>query len=146
MRHPHADLIHSFAEGARIECSPSNGSWIEINNPTWSVDCKYRLMEGCNRGVRHPLADLLHAYAEGVKIEWYSPVGEWMELDYPSWRIQDKYRRKPISTDIYMGIDSNNEVFITQNNNGLYNLRCEFNQETGMLSNIKIITMRDDAT
>lgn len=49
-RHKHADLIHKWAEGYRIEryvvpcCSkPGEGFWSYIKNPSWNEDNIYRL-------------------------------------------------------------------------------------------------------
>lgn len=43
MRHKHADLIHAWAEGAKIEIENSNGDWTEIRHPNFSQENNYRI-------------------------------------------------------------------------------------------------------
>lgn len=42
MRHPHADLIHAFAEGAEIEYL-YKGRWVKAPIPQWDIDTRYRI-------------------------------------------------------------------------------------------------------
>ena len=42
MRHKHADLIHAWAEGAKIELY-SDGVWIIYESPRWNSDVDYRI-------------------------------------------------------------------------------------------------------
>ena len=44
MKHKHADLIHAWADGAKIEVkNPSNGSWWDATPPAWDLDYEYRI-------------------------------------------------------------------------------------------------------
>lgn len=42
-RHPHADIIHAWAEGQEIQFLCSSGKWVTIGNPEWSLEAKYRI-------------------------------------------------------------------------------------------------------
>jgi len=44
MKHKHADLIHAWAEGARIEWEDFNGQWHDIEDePLWASWIQYRI-------------------------------------------------------------------------------------------------------
>ena len=43
MRHKHADLIHAWADGAKIQWESHYGDWIDENHPNWSEHNKYRI-------------------------------------------------------------------------------------------------------
>jgi hypothetical protein len=44
MKHKHAELIHAWADGARIETRLSDGNWYEISLPNWgSWDSEFRV-------------------------------------------------------------------------------------------------------
>ena len=44
MRHPHADLIHDWAEGAEIEVFTILGDeWVVTDAPTWDERLTYRI-------------------------------------------------------------------------------------------------------
>jgi hypothetical protein len=44
MKHKHADLIHAWADGARIEyLDKQNGVWEETTNPWWEETATYRI-------------------------------------------------------------------------------------------------------
>jgi len=42
MRHKHADLIHAWAEGAKIEFC-NFGRWKEVSTPSFCHDLEYRI-------------------------------------------------------------------------------------------------------
>lgn len=42
-RHKHADLIHAWAEGAKIEIENCNGDWTEIAHPNFAQENNYRI-------------------------------------------------------------------------------------------------------
>jgi len=42
MRHKHADLIHAWAEGEKIE-QKYKGSWIDSKFPSFFDECEYRI-------------------------------------------------------------------------------------------------------
>ena len=41
--HVHADLIHAWAEGAEIQWQEEDGTWHDLENPTWGASCVYRI-------------------------------------------------------------------------------------------------------
>jgi hypothetical protein len=41
--HPHAALIHLWADGAEIQAKHAGGDWITTIYPTWHPDVNYRL-------------------------------------------------------------------------------------------------------
>jgi hypothetical protein len=43
MRHKHADLIHAWAEGAKVLKKTRDAGWIPDHNPTWREDGEYCL-------------------------------------------------------------------------------------------------------
>ena len=44
MKHKHADLIHAWADGARIEyLDKQNGVWEETTSPWWDEAATYRI-------------------------------------------------------------------------------------------------------
>jgi hypothetical protein len=43
-RHPHADLIHAYAEGAQIDVF-IDGEWVSCENPGWYKDHQYRIAQ-----------------------------------------------------------------------------------------------------
>jgi hypothetical protein len=44
MKHKHADLIHAWADGARIEyLDKQNGVWEETTSPWWDEAAVYRI-------------------------------------------------------------------------------------------------------
>lgn len=44
MKHKHADFIHAWADGAKIETRLSDGNWYEISLPNWgSWDSEFRI-------------------------------------------------------------------------------------------------------
>lgn len=43
MRHRHAELIHAWAEGAKIERLMKDCVWVEEKNPCWAVLVEYRI-------------------------------------------------------------------------------------------------------
>ena len=44
MKHKHADLIHAWAEGARIEWEDKDGQWHDIEDePLWASWIQYRI-------------------------------------------------------------------------------------------------------
>ena len=46
MKHKHADLIHAWADGAKIECKQIDGSWFDGDgetSPSWNEDYEYRI-------------------------------------------------------------------------------------------------------
>lgn len=46
MRHPHADLIHAWAEGAEIEMFTILGDeWVVTDTPTWDERLTYRIKQ-----------------------------------------------------------------------------------------------------
>lgn len=55
-RHPHADLIHAWAEGAEIEFRPdaskanygSSLAWQTCRNPDWHPNFQYRIKNVAN--------------------------------------------------------------------------------------------------
>ena len=42
-RHIHADLIHAWADGAEIQWQEEDGTWHDLENPTWGASCVYRI-------------------------------------------------------------------------------------------------------
>jgi hypothetical protein len=42
-RHPHADAIIAWANGAEIEVRTLDGKWVETNHPAWTHDMQYRV-------------------------------------------------------------------------------------------------------
>jgi len=58
-RHPHADLIHAWAEGAEIEFRPnctriaygSSIAWQQCRNPDWHPNFEYRIKSVANETV-----------------------------------------------------------------------------------------------
>ena len=42
MKHKHADLIHAWADGAKIQ-SKINGTWVDFNEPIWINSAEYRI-------------------------------------------------------------------------------------------------------
>lgn len=45
MKHKHADLIHAWADGAKIQCKQIDGSWFDGDDmaPSWNEDYQYRI-------------------------------------------------------------------------------------------------------
>lgn len=44
MKHKHADLIHAWADGAKIQWSFGDGEWYDISNvPEWKDMLQYRI-------------------------------------------------------------------------------------------------------
>ena len=43
MKHKHADLIHAWADGAKIQYQNFDGSWSDSINPTWEESVTYRI-------------------------------------------------------------------------------------------------------
>ena len=43
IRHPHADVIHAWAEGAEVEYKRPSGTWKHIDYPHFSVQYAYRV-------------------------------------------------------------------------------------------------------
>lgn len=42
IRHKHADLIHGWAEGAKIQYSLGN-NWYNTEKPEWNINTEYRI-------------------------------------------------------------------------------------------------------
>lgn len=42
-KHIHADLIHAWAEGAEIQWQEEDGTWHDLEHPTWGASCVYRI-------------------------------------------------------------------------------------------------------
>jgi hypothetical protein len=45
VRHKHADVIHAWAEGAKIQyrAQGSTGTWNDVSNPGWAPSLEYRV-------------------------------------------------------------------------------------------------------
>jgi hypothetical protein len=44
MKHKHADLIHAWADGAKIQLlSAIYNQWEDSDHPRWREDCEYRI-------------------------------------------------------------------------------------------------------
>ena len=43
MKHKHADLIHAWADGAKIEYKNALNVWMEVDRPDWSSWVEYRI-------------------------------------------------------------------------------------------------------
>ena len=66
MRHKHADLIHAWAEGAKIQSRADGGIWEDRDYPSWSPDWKYRIKP-------EPKPDFVHK-TRIVMLEKYGSV------------------------------------------------------------------------
>ena len=42
-KHKHADLIHAWADGAKIQYSFGEDVWHDTNRPEWRIDIEYRI-------------------------------------------------------------------------------------------------------
>ena len=42
-RHPHADIIHAFAEGAKIQYLSSENEWTDVEYPIFNPTVTYRI-------------------------------------------------------------------------------------------------------
>ena len=76
MRHKHADLIHAWADGAKIQ-SKINGTWVDFNEPIWINSAEYRIKPEPKPDVVHELSIMLKG---NNKFGYGHP-------DYPSLRI-----------------------------------------------------------
>lgn len=47
-KHPHADLIKAWADGAKIQFKDSFGVWWDIKNPNWDITIEYRIKPEVN--------------------------------------------------------------------------------------------------
>lgn len=43
MKHPHAELIHAWAEGADIQIKTLLEGWQDTKSPIWGTDTEYRI-------------------------------------------------------------------------------------------------------
>ena len=43
MKHKHAELIHEWADGAKIEYKNALNIWMEVDRPDWSSWVEYRI-------------------------------------------------------------------------------------------------------
>lgn len=41
--HPHAELVHAWADGAKIQVKKDNGEWEECDFPLWNEKIEYRI-------------------------------------------------------------------------------------------------------
>ena len=65
MKHKHADLIHAWADGAKIQ-SKINGTWVDFNEPIWIISAEYRIKP-------EPKPDVVKYLICGLK--------SWVEVD-----------------------------------------------------------------
>ena len=65
MKHKHADLIHAWADGAKIQ-SKINGTWVDFNEPIWINSAEYRIKP-------EPKPDVVKYLICGLK--------SWVEVD-----------------------------------------------------------------
>lgn len=73
--HKHADCIHAFADGYKIEKQQyfNNKIWWKIDeNPTWNNDNIYRIYD--------PLREVKEAFEKGMTIQRRVPNGEWEDI------------------------------------------------------------------
>jgi hypothetical protein len=70
MRHKHYDCIVAWAEGENIQVKDNNfggSQWLDVENPTWSIDSEYRIKKEPLIEVvyfRRDLAWMSHHYQE----------------------------------------------------------------------------------
>lgn len=62
-RHPHADVIHAWAEGAKIQIRRHGGKWVDASNPAFDPDTNYRVKPTLSKE-RAELAELEKRVAE----------------------------------------------------------------------------------
>jgi len=43
MKHKHADLIHAWADGAKIQSKYPNETWLDVREPHWIKSAIYRI-------------------------------------------------------------------------------------------------------
>ena len=68
MKHKHADLIHAWADGAKIQWRDpkDDDHWSDIRIPNWLEDCEYRIKP-------EPKPDVVKYLICGLK--------SWVEVD-----------------------------------------------------------------
>ena len=68
MKHKHADLIHAWADGAKIQWRDpkDDDCWSDIRIPNWLEDCEYRIKP-------EPKPDVVKYLICGLK--------SWVEVD-----------------------------------------------------------------
>lgn len=69
MKHKHADLIHAWADGARIQLklNTTNGSWVDDPTPYWTETTEYRIKPG----EKKPVVRWLWAYDDGGPVSGF---------------------------------------------------------------------------
>jgi hypothetical protein len=111
-QHYHANLIHAWADGAKIQYfSKKRDKWVTVTNPSWDADKQYRkkvVLEDWQK-------DFIDAIKDGKEIE-YCFMGTWVpahindivddhdEVAGYTWATQDHYRIKPAQTIKVHGI------------------------------------------
>lgn len=99
-KHKHADLIHAWADGAKIQYfSKKRDKWVTVTNPSWDDDKDYR------KALEDWQQELVDAVKGGKTIE-FQLGGTWFEaalndivaegrLAEYNWSTEKRYRVKP---------------------------------------------------
>lgn len=105
-RHKYADVIHAYAEGAKIQWRVDDEDrWVDCNNPAFFEYCQYRV-----KPEEDPYKELKEAHARGEKIE-VQVIGNWLPVcSHPLWsepvenyRIAPKPAKQPYSMESWRG-------------------------------------------
>ena len=43
VKHKHAEVIHAWADGAKVQCKTLNDIWVDRDNPGWTLTAEYRI-------------------------------------------------------------------------------------------------------
>jgi hypothetical protein len=105
-RHKHADVIHAYAEGAKIEWRMDDEDrWRDCQSPGFVEYYQYRV-----KPEEDPYKELKEAYAKGEKIECYYIECKWRHVENPAWdapptcyRIAPKPSKQPYSMESWRG-------------------------------------------
>ena len=79
MKHRHAELIKSWADGAEVQYKNDFGEWWDANNPLWSEDVDYRIKPDPF------IQKMIDAYKSGYKIKYRlntKYASKWYDLDF----------------------------------------------------------------
>lgn len=102
-QHYHANLIHAWADGAKIQYfNKKQDKWLTVKHPKWRDDIEYRIKVQLEDWQK----ELIEAAKDGQEVQ-YNFMGNWVPahlndiadnkddvLSY-GWASQDKYRIKP---------------------------------------------------
>ena len=156
-RHKHADVIHAYAEGAKVQRKTEgyDRDWVDTEKPSFSPNSKYRVKpEKTKRTMskKHEHYDCIVAWAEGKEIEykalghdnWHTFTGT--NPDFDDWlycRVKPKivkregwvniYKDKP-ENSLFMGraspiYKSKEQADIYRETDGKICIRIEWEEE-----------------